>query len=286
MANVARVTNIKIENIKPNPHNPRRLLDGDRRLRCSIELELSEVPCIIIDSPSPEQNILTMFHIHNVREGWQLMPTALKLNDLMLMLQTQNERDLAELTKLSLSQIRRCKILLSYPPEFQEKMLAPVSERYKADFFIDLQRIRGPLLEDKLSPWMDRGDKTCIEIMMKKYEDGVIKAVTEFRVLIAIYRAAKERHKVQRFITELDKFFNNHDIGILDIDIPGATFAKEIKEISRSSKRLLYQIQNIDMENLSSDLSLINQLKKLSNLINEKLDKALLIYPNSNNKEE
>lgn len=327
MANTARVTNIKTHNIKPNPHNPRRLfdeepllilkesisklgilvpldvypevfdktdidkdvfvlLDGERRLRCAKELNLTEVPCIIIDTPSPAQNILTMFHIHNVREGWQLMPTALKLNELINLLQTDNERALAELTKLSLSQIRRCKILLTYPVEFQERMLAPVSERYKADFFIDLHRIRGPALEDRLAPWIDRGDKKCIEIMMQKYEAGVIKAVTEFRYLTSVYKVAKEKNRVPRFVNELNEFFDNPDMGIFDIQIPGATFAKEIKEVSRSTKRLYYQIESLDIDNLSVDASLINLLKKLSNLINEKLDKALLTYPQSNYKEE
>lgn len=262
------------------------LLDGERRWRCALKLNLASVPCIIIDSPSQEQNILTMFHIHNVREGWQLMPTALKLNDLMNMLQTTNERDLAELTKLNISQIRRCKILLSFPVEFQERMLAPPSERYKADFFIDLHRFRGPALEDRLEPWIDRGDSSCIKLMIKKYDNGVIKSVTEFRKLAAIYRSAKEKNRIKRFITEFNRFLDDEEMEIEDFDVPGANFAREIKEINRSSRRLISQIRDIRIETLSSDEVLINQLKKLALLINDKLDQALLIYPKSLKKEE
>src|SRR5437870_2408544 len=120
----AHVTNIRVTDISPNPHNPRRLfdekpmqileesikklgilvpvtvykdedkgrgdakqyviLDGERRWRCAKELGLKRVPAIIVEKPSEAQNILTMFHIHNVREGWQLMPTALKLHTLMV----------------------------------------------------------------------------------------------------------------------------------------------------------------------------------------------------------
>src|SRR5436190_12852734 len=112
------------------------LLDGERRWRCARELKLPSIPAIIVDQPSPERNILTMFHIHNVREGWQLMPTALKLQTLMERLDETNERRLTELTQLSISQIRRCKILLTYPKRFHNMMLAPQSERMKADFFI------------------------------------------------------------------------------------------------------------------------------------------------------
>src|SRR5881628_2359541 len=166
--NPAPVMHIPLADIAPNPHNPRRLfdeepmailkesisrlgvlvpvtvyrprkrraneppyvlLDGERRWRCAQDLELESVPAIVIDEPDDTQNILTMFHIHNVREGWQLMPTALKLQTLMDKLQETNERKLAELTKLSLAQIRRCKILLTFDREFQNMMLASPSER-------------------------------------------------------------------------------------------------------------------------------------------------------------
>src|SRR2546426_1345404 len=172
----AKVRQLRVRDVRPNPHNPRRLfdegpmtvlrdsikklgilvpitayrapgrrqastttyvlLDGERRWRCAQELALEVIPAIVVQEPTEEQNILTMFHIHNVREGWQLMPTALKLQTLMKRLQETNERQLAELTQLSISQIRRCKILLTYPKKFQNMMLAPQSERMKADFFI------------------------------------------------------------------------------------------------------------------------------------------------------
>ena len=123
------------------------LLDGERRWRCAKSLGVNTVPAIIVERPDETQNILTMFHIHNVREGWQLMPTALKLQTLITALKETNERKLSELTKLSVAQIRRCKILLTYPKKYQNMMLAPPTERMKADFFIELDRIRRPALD-------------------------------------------------------------------------------------------------------------------------------------------
>jgi len=64
------------------------------------------------------------------------MPTALKLQDLMDMLKETNERELAELTKLTISTIRRCKSLLTYADKHQSMMLAPPSERYGSSTFI------------------------------------------------------------------------------------------------------------------------------------------------------
>ena len=169
-------------------HDLFALLDGERRWMCAKKLKLKEVPVIVVEKPDETRNILTMFHIHNVREGWQLMPTALKLQHLIEITKEDNERSLAVLTKLTISTIRRCKSLLTYSNKHQNMMLAPPSERYKADFFIDLNRFRLPAKKNRLKPWTERGDARCVDIMIRKYDDGVIKAVTEFRDLASIYR--------------------------------------------------------------------------------------------------
>jgi hypothetical protein len=220
-----------------------------------------------------------MFHIHNVREGWQLMPTALKLKTLMDRLDETNERRLAELTQLSISQIRRCKILLTYPRKFQNTMLAPQSERMKADFFIELQRIRGPALEEKFPPWQRRGDSTCIQRVLDKYNNDVIKAVTEFRRVAEVYRASVRLGKQRLFMKKLARFLDEPDMTIDEVHVPGATFAKEAKEIRRTASRLLNQLDAIDLEWVSSDEAVISLLRRLVKKLRRKLDQALLIGP-------
>jgi len=315
----AQVTKVLIRDISPNPHNPRRLfdedpmsvlresieklgilvpitvyeetrdgksgakgyviLDGERRWRCAQHLKFARIPSIVVERPSEERNILTMFHIHNVREGWQLMPTALKLQTLMEKLNETNERKLAELTKLSISQIRRCKILLTYSIRFQNLMLAPPTERMKADFFIELQRIRGPALSEKFPPWVKRKDSHCIEILLDKYERGVIKAVTEFRKLAEIYRACVRARKVKRFMRELGQFLDEPERTIDSIEIPGATFAKEAKEIRRTGKRFLTQLESIDLEAIAADENIVKMLRRIVKVLHSKLDQALLTGP-------
>jgi ParB/RepB/Spo0J family partition protein len=322
----AKVQNIPVAQIAPNPHNPRRLfdeepmnilresvrklgilvpvtlyeapahhrpkterfilLDGERRWRCALALKMKEVPAIIVERPDDTRNILTMFHIHNVREGWQLMPTALKLEVLMNDLKERNERKLAELTKLSLAQIRRCKILLTYPKKFQNMMLAPPSERMKADFFIELDRIRRPALDDRFSPWMKLGDTNVVDALLEKYEHEVIVAVTDFRKLAEIYKAAKAKNKNKRLRTEFARFLRDRDVGIDDIDIPGATFAKEAKEIRRSARRLTAQLEATEPDAIASDAGLIRVLNRLQKRIRELLELGLLVgvRDESNNK--
>jgi ParB/RepB/Spo0J family partition protein len=313
----AKVLEVAVDQIGPNPHNPRRLfdeepmkvlkesvaklgmlvpvtlykapaghtpkgeryilLDGERRWRCATELKMREIPAIIVERPDETQNMLTMFHIHNVREGWQLMPTALQLNLLMDRLAEANERKLAELTKLSIAQIRRCKILLSYPRRFQNMMLMPTSERMKADFFIELDRIRRPALEDKFEPWMKQGDARSVDVSLHKYEAKVIVNVTDFRRLAEIYRAAIANGKERRLRSEFNKFLNRPEMTIEQIDIPGATFAQEAKEINRSAKRLVAQLGAARIDAIASDQELVRTLNRLRKLIHEKLEAGLLV---------
>jgi ParB family transcriptional regulator, chromosome partitioning protein len=252
------------------------LLDGERRWRCARELKLPTIPAIIVEQPSPEQNILTMFHIHNVREGWQLMPTALTLQVLIHTLGESNERKLNELTKLSIGQIRRCKILLTFPKKFQNMMLAPPSERMKADFFIELQRIRDAALIEKMPPWIDRGDVHSIDVLVRKYEQEIIPAVTDFRRLAEIYKGSLRVDRVKKFYKEFDRLLSDNDFGIDDIRVEGASFEPEFKEIRRSAKRLLSQLDSIDFDALIADEQVLEILRNLARTISVKFADALV----------
>lgn len=254
------------------------LLDGERRWRCVKELGRKTIPAIIVEKPTEVRNILTMFHIHNMREPWMLMPTALKLQILMGKLEENNEDKLAELTKLSVSQIRRCKILLTFPEKHQNMLLAPPSERLKADFFIELQRIRGPAIKEEMPFWVSRGDEQCIDLFLRKYlVAGAITAVTQFRKLAEIYRGSVKTNQVSKFYSEMERFLHDAKMKIEDISIPGAGFEKEYKEIRRSAKRLQSQLASLDTEAISGDQEMIEILEKLSDLIKTKLEEALVV---------
>jgi ParB/RepB/Spo0J family partition protein len=314
----ARIREIPLTDIEPNPHNPRRLfdeepmrilresierlgvlvpvtvyepstktrrkrgkkfvlLDGERRCRCCVSLGLKDIPAIVVEEPDDTQNILTMFHIHNLREGWLLMPTALKLRTLMKNLGTKNERELSELTKLSVSQIRRCKILLSYPKTFQNLMLAPQTERLqKADFFIELDRIRRPARLERFEPWVRRGDSKCVKILLDKYQAGVIGAVTEFRRIAEVYRAATEQDRLRQFTKELDSFLGDPGRTVEDTWGDVAAYASEAKEIRRSARRLYSQIDSIELDAIASDEETVQVLKDLVRLVRQKLADSLL----------
>jgi len=252
------------------------LLDGERRWRCVIELNREMIPGIIVERPTDVQNILTMFAIHNLREDWQLMPTALKLRVLMDRLHETNERKLKLLTKLSVPQIRRCKILLSYPKIFQNRMLAPPTERLKPDFFIELQRIRGPALSNKFGPWIKRGDIKCVNIILEKYLRHKIEAVTDFRILAEIYRGSISVGKADLFYKELERFLADKNYRIEDVHVPGATFEKEYKEVVRSARRLSKQVRELPLEAISANRQVVLVLRRLSKIIQDRLERGLV----------
>jgi hypothetical protein len=156
-------------------------------------------------------------------------------------------------------------------------MLAPPSERLKADFFVELDRVRRPALTDRFEPWISRGDSHTVGILLDKYEAEVINAVTDFRQLAEIYRSAASQGKQRRLVKEFDHFLSRPEMTIDEIDVPGASYAKEAKEIQRSARRLLSQIEPLQVEVIASDDTLVRTLKRLEHVIHDKLESGLLI---------
>src|SRR5262249_47496685 len=122
------------------------IMDGERRWRCAELIETDSanpqhvvIPANVVDRPRPVVSILQMFHIHNLRRQWELMPTALSLKIVMEKLQETDDKKLAELTQLSPPHVARCKVLLSYSDKYQKLMMASdPDKRIKANFFIEL----------------------------------------------------------------------------------------------------------------------------------------------------
>lgn len=218
----SELLHIPVDKISPNPENPRLifnqerldtlaesisqvgilvplivfqeddgryiLLDGERRWQCAKRLNIKEVPANIIAKPSKIENILRMFNIHNVREDWELMPTALKLGQVMGALNLTNERRLSELTSLNISTIRRCKVLLSLSQKYQKALL---KGELKTDFFVEME---GALrkIEDNIPTLFSKyGRSGLIDLFVDMHQKEMIKAVTDFRLFKKVLDAGK-----------------------------------------------------------------------------------------------
>lgn len=118
-----------------------------------------------------------MFSIHNYREGWELMPTALSLKFVMHDLGTTDNRELSKLTGLSGVQIERCKKLLEFPEKFQEMSLDPNPKtRIPSNFWIEALPVIGLALttSDQLKRL---GRDRSTQKLVDKYRDKKIKAL-------------------------------------------------------------------------------------------------------------
>ena len=164
-----------------------RLLDGERRWKCAVDLKLKTVPVNVVREPNNLQNIITMFNIHKLREDWELAPTALKLELLIRILSQQLKRKrigvvyLHKVTGLSTPTVKRCVILLSFDKPYQDMMIAREEERIKTDFFIELYPVLTRLANVFPDIFERYGKNGIVDRLLAKYKSGVIKNVVDFR---------------------------------------------------------------------------------------------------------
>lgn len=233
---------LKVSDIKPSATNPRRLfdklpisalkenirvhgvlvpitvyeltgqkkyaiLDGQRRYQCCVELGEEglqiKLPANIVDPPDAMAGVLYMFSIHNFREPWELMPTALSLAAVMEGLGEEDPKRLKEITGLSEPQIERCKILLTFPKEFQDLSLDPDPKtRIPANFWIEMHPFLNAcerLLPDVVGRLGRDGITTRL---VEKYRAKRIKSVIHFRRVMETLDLAEEAGRLREDVLE------------------------------------------------------------------------------------
>jgi len=306
-----RVIMIKTEDLKPNPHNPRLLfdrlpmetlkesikkvgilvpltvykesrtgkyviLDGQRRWTCARDLKLKAVPVNEVAEPTLVQNIVTMFQIHKLREDWELMPTALKVELLMKELHESGAAKLAKITGLDEAVIVRCKKLLSYDREFQDMMLDPdPAKRIKADFFIELYQIIHDREVVKFD-WFKQ--KKFIKQMLNKYleDPRTIKSVTEFRVMKQYVSHAKNAGTtvLRKFSVRLKEFAEDHEKQMSHLEMNEVSTHAGARAIVKKITTLYDVIDEIDTEMFYGEEELWKSMTKLIKLLESKLKDA------------
>jgi len=163
------------------------LIDGERRWRCARELNLAQVPVHIHKEPTRVQNITTMFNIHKLRLDWERMPTALKLKELMDLTRETRPAELARMTGQSEHAVRQSFRLLFYSDRHQKMLL---KHEIKDNFLIELYPFVTALGRRFPNLFDEYGTDKIVDLLIEKDRKGHIKAVTEFRELVKIVKAA------------------------------------------------------------------------------------------------
>lgn len=193
------------------------ILDGARRHRCCSELweegKKVLIPCNVVAPPNPLAGLLYMFNIHNFREAWELMPTALSLKLVMKELGEADTRKLSHLTGLSEPQVERCKTLLKVDEELIQLSLDPnPKSRIPSNFWIEA----APVVElvEKQLPEMfaELQEKGVLTRLVEKYRAKKIKSVIHFRRIVEAFantagdaeQTAEAAHLLRQFISKTE----------------------------------------------------------------------------------
>lgn len=110
--------------VYPDDDGKYTLIDGERRFRCALRLGLESVPALITDRKGDVENLVSMFNIHQMREPWRDMPTAIALKELEDAMEadggaTPSDRALADRTGLSQERVKRLRYAVQLPDEYQ-----------------------------------------------------------------------------------------------------------------------------------------------------------------------
>jgi len=167
------------------------LIDGERRWRCALKLNLESVPALVQPKPSELDNLLLMFNIHALREQWDYLTIANKLPKVIKLFKKQhgrepNEVELSEATGLARGQIRRCRLLLDLPNKYREMLLTELElpkhkQRLSEDLFIEMERALKTVSKRVPSAIPELNEAR--DILISKYRKGVIHNVVDFRML-------------------------------------------------------------------------------------------------------
>jgi ParB/RepB/Spo0J family partition protein len=182
----------------PNASGRYVLMDGERRWRCALDLGFDSVPVNIIPSPSSVENLLRMFNIHSVREEWSLIAIALSLRELIALTGEDREGRLAEETGLTRSTVRRAKRLLALPDSelrlIQEEAHLDRNEQvHREDLYLEVERAASVLRTaiPEISAAYTKPE--IVRQFVRKREEGTLNAVTDFREVGKLAKAATKK---------------------------------------------------------------------------------------------
>jgi ParB-like chromosome segregation protein Spo0J len=240
------------------------ILDGERRYRCVRDLvnegregkdgEPMKLPANVVEPPTKIAGLLYMFSIHNYREDWELMPTALSLKFVMEDLGTEDNRALSKLTGLSDTQIERCKKLLKFPERFQELSLDPNPKtRIPSNFWIEALPVLDLAMETSKT-LKELGRDRATDKLVEKYRDKKIKSVIHFRRIMESYVITEDdpptREKVLRRIEE---FFLKPNLETRDAFDEFVVDKKRVQSALSACEGFLVELQRFRLAYTSSD---------------------------------
>lgn len=175
------------------------ILDGERRWRCALKLNLPRVPAIVQPEPDAITNIMMMFAIHKARSDWDPLPTALKLGKLEEILaerlgRSPKEAELAAAASLSRGEIRRYRNILALPSKYKDELLSELElprakQVLTVDHVLESTRAAEALWQRDIIDDDEYDD--LIDASIEKFRAKTIQSTVDPRLLVRVARAVE-----------------------------------------------------------------------------------------------
>lgn len=235
-------------------HNPRNaktpyiLLDGERRFRAAKLINKPTIPALVVPRPSAKDNAVRMFNIHMLREDWEEIETAWALQQIMEETQIANERELHDLTGLSVDRIRNMKRVLEFPRAIQERV---ASGEVKYQMLVELDK---SVLSRDPGRTSKRGEKAVVDlsasqlrdVFLKKYESGVESDIVDLRRVGTLIDTARGEGKIaKRARTALVNLVQKPQATIEEAYEIGAASSVELSKVLRDMNGLPGRVDDL-----------------------------------------
>lgn len=231
------------------------LLDGERRWRCSIRLGLHTVPVIIQAKPDRVTNMMMMFAIHNARQDWDPLPTALKLEELEKMItqatgEAPSERRLAAAASLSLGEVRRYRKILALPKSLRRELLGELEKpRGEQKLTVDhvIEAMDGVARLAKAEIVDKPGTTALVQVVIEKFRSEVLKSTVEPRKFSRIARAVERKEiSAAKVRKEIDRFSSSPSVTINQVferTVEAADYSHGTEQLVQRSLTRLREIR-------------------------------------------
>ena len=285
---------LSVTDLRPSPHNPRRLfdpeplkslkasirqhgvlvpltvyrlpgqdkyaiVDGERRYRCCSELAEEgleiEIPANVVDAPNRMASLIYMFNIHQFREQWELMPTALALKSVIDTMESDDTDDLIQLTGLSAKQVERCKIILSFPTRYQDlSMEVDPRKRIPSNFWVELSPVLH--LTSQLLPNLvaDQGIDDVTDRLVDKYRSRKIRSVIHFRRILEAHDVHEDDPDMLAEIADkLREYILDPELETRQVFDGFILDNRRIQKASEAADRFIREVQRAKIDHTTDD---------------------------------
>jgi ParB/RepB/Spo0J family partition protein len=249
------------------------ILDGERRHRCCVELQKEgrplKIPANIVEPPTMIAGVLYMFSIHNFREQWELMPTALSLQTVMKELGEEDNKKLEKLTGLSEPQIERCKKLLAFPKKFQDLSLDPDPKaRIPSNFWIEALPVLDLCAEALPDLYKQLGRDGITQKLVDKYREKQIKSVIHFRKIMEAYDFSSGTSRQKAVVDTLRRYVLDPELETRKAFDQFVIEDRKVQNAVRACRDFLIELRRYKLQYASEKDELLDALTEVANYAN------------------